>query len=306
MFGPSQDNYVKLVAINKAGVPSIEFFKEEAGVGVTVGTPIAIPSPVDRRLARARPDRRSRPPAPSGPPIASNGGAYVVVPGTVTLTGVTGGAVLRDPGQGRDHHHQQGRRLGRVAFERFAIGAGDPTIAARARATRCIGSTSRRSGQYIDTAGQTWTPDTGLFSPSTAIDEGATTTPLEIANTNDDVIYRTYRGNVGNVPIAQRVLTYNLGTRGLTSVDLRLHFAERAAGNNLPGERVFDIEAEGVVLRNDFDIVVAAGGQNTRHHRAVQGRPGDGREPDPRLPDRGRLRVDRRHRGPLPGDLPAA
>ncbi len=45
MFGPSQDNYVKLVAINKAGVPSIEFFKEEAGVGVTVGTPIAIPNP---------------------------------------------------------------------------------------------------------------------------------------------------------------------------------------------------------------------------------------------------------------------
>ncbi len=26
---------------------------------------------------------------------------------------------------------------------------------------------------------------------------------------------------------------------------------------------MFDIEAEGVVLRNDFDIVVAAGGQNT-------------------------------------------
>ena len=44
MFGPSQDNYVKLVAINQAGVLSIQF-KEESGVGVTVGTPIAIPNP---------------------------------------------------------------------------------------------------------------------------------------------------------------------------------------------------------------------------------------------------------------------
>ena len=39
----------------------------------------------------------------------------------------------------------------------------------------------------------------GLFSPSYAIAEGANVQPQEIANTNDDVIYRTYRGNVGNV-----------------------------------------------------------------------------------------------------------
>ena len=30
-FGPDQDNFVKLSAINKAGVPSIEFYSEVAG-----------------------------------------------------------------------------------------------------------------------------------------------------------------------------------------------------------------------------------------------------------------------------------
>ena len=249
--------------------PRIEFFKEEAGVGATVGTTIAIPSPstVASLELLLIADRR---PAPVRAAYAVDGGAVHRHARHRDLDRVTGGAVLLDPGEGRDHHDEQGRGLGRGRLRALR----DPAPAIR-RDARVLRDALYRldvagSGQYIDTAGATWTPDTGLFSPSTAIDEGATTTPLEIANTNDDVIYRTYRGNVGNVPIAQRVLTYNLGTRGLTSVDLRLHFAERAAGNNLPGERVFDIEAEGVVLRNDFDIVVAAGGQNTAIMRALQ------------------------------------
>ncbi len=261
MFGPSQDNYVKLVAINQAGIPSIQFFKEEAGVGVTVGTPIAIPTPanvssLELVLIADQAARTVR------AAYRVNGGTYIAMPGTVTLSSAQAALFFSTQAKAGVLTTNKGADSVEVVFERFAIGAGDPTAAPVAR-DALYRLDVAGAAPYTDTAGQVWTRDVGLFSPPTAIDEGAAVTPLEIANTADDVIYRTYRGNVGSVPIAQRVLTYNLGTRGLTSVDLRLHFAERAAGNNLPGERVFDIEAEGEVLRNDFDIVTAAGGQNT-------------------------------------------
>ena len=125
------------------------------------------------------------------------------------------------------------------------------------------------AGNYTDSLGQLWRPDTGLFSPSTAIDEGATTTPLEIDNTIDDVIYRTYRGNVGNVPLDQRVLSYALPTGTATRVDLRLHFAERSSGNNAAGRRIFDILAEGQLLYDNFDIFATAGGLNKAYVLAL-------------------------------------
>jgi malectin (di-glucose binding ER protein)/Calx-beta domain-containing protein len=118
------------------------------------------------------------------------------------------------------------------------------------------------SGDYTDVNGNVWRPDTGLFSPSSAPNEGANTAPLEIDRTSDDTIYDTYRGNVGNVPQAQRTLSYTLPTGSATSVDLRLHFAERAAGNNAAGRRLQDIFAEGTLLRDDFDVFAATGGQN--------------------------------------------
>ena len=49
----------------------------------------------------------------------------------------------------------------------------------------------------------------------------------------------------------------------MTKVDLRLHFAERAAANNTAGKRLFDIDVEGETVRQDFDIFAAAGGLNT-------------------------------------------
>jgi hypothetical protein len=117
------------------------------------------------------------------------------------------------------------------------------------------------SSNYTDTYARSWTTDAGFFSPSTAIDEGANIQTQEIAKTDDDVIYRTYRGNVGNVPLSQRVLTYNLPTNGIQNVDLRLHFAERVWTS--AGKRIFNIEAEGQVLRSNFDIFATAGAANT-------------------------------------------
>lgn len=115
---------------------------------------------------------------------------------------------------------------------------------------------------YTDTLSQVWKPDAGLFTPSTAPAEGASTLPLEIANTTDDPIYQTYRGNVGNVPLDQRILSYALPTGAATRIDLRLHFAERSPGNNAVGKRVFDILGEGVLLADNFDIFARAGAIN--------------------------------------------
>ena len=118
-----------------------------------------------------------------------------------------------------------------------------------------VGGTSN----YTDTVGSVWTPDSGLFSPTSAPAEGATTTPLEIANTSDDPIYQTYRGNTGSLP---RTLSYTLPTGAATRVDVRLHFAERYALNNAAGKRLFDILTEGTVRVSNFDIFVRAGGLN--------------------------------------------
>ena len=149
-----------------------------------------------------------------------------------------------------------------VTFDSFSVTPGDVTAGPDQRQALTRLDVAG-SGTYTDTNGKQWVPDTGLFSPSSAIDEGANVQPQEIANTNDDVIYRTYRGNVGNVPLAQRVLTYQIPTHGLTNMDLRLHFAERASGNDMPGDRLFDVVAEGDTVLHNFDILSASGGQNT-------------------------------------------
>jgi hypothetical protein len=129
------------------------------------------------------------------------------------------------------------------------------------------------SGNFMDSLGRVWKPDTGLFSPSTAPAEGSGVTPLAIDETIDDPIYQTYRGNVGNVPLAQRILSYALPVGTATSVDLRLHFAERSAGNNAVGRRLFDILGEGRLLVNNFDIFATTGALNRAYVLALDNIP---------------------------------
>jgi hypothetical protein len=119
------------------------------------------------------------------------------------------------------------------------------------------------SANYTDAIGQVWKPDTGLFTPSTAIAEPGSL-PNDVAGTTDDTIYDTYRGNVGAVPLDQRILSYALPIKaGLHKVNLRLLFAERCSCNTTVGKRVFNIAAEGQTIRSNFDIVQAAGAANT-------------------------------------------
>ena len=129
------------------------------------------------------------------------------------------------------------------------------------------------SADFTDTVGHVWKPDTGLFSPPTAIDEGATVTPLEIAGTDNDVIYQTYRGNVGAVPVSERVLRYEIPVSGAGTYDVRLHFAERCSCNGTAGRRKFDVEAEKRLVADDVDIFSASGALNTAHSVPLAGIP---------------------------------
>jgi hypothetical protein len=120
------------------------------------------------------------------------------------------------------------------------------------------------SANFVDSLGRTWTPDaTSQFSPTTAIAE-AGDLPADVLNTTDDVIYRTYRGNVGAVPLDQRVLTYSLPLpTGVQRVNVRLHFAERCSCDTAIGLRLFDVQMEGTTYSSSLDIVAAAGAANT-------------------------------------------
>jgi len=266
MFGPNQENYVKMVAINKGGTPSFEFWHEQNGVGATIGTTPAIPSPntldtLDLFLLANPASGEIRAAYRS---IGSAGDSgLVVLPTALTITGQNKGRFFeKQANAGIITMHKGSASPIVVTFDRFAVEAGDPTAGPDTREALHRLDVAG-AGDYTDTQGDTWTPDAGLFSPASAVDEGGSVMPQEIANTDDDVIYRTYRGNVGAVPLAQRVLTYDIPTFGLETMDLRLHFAERASGNDQPGERLFDVEAEGDVVLDDFDIVAASGGQHT-------------------------------------------
>ena len=118
-----------------------------------------------------------------------------------------------------------------------------------------VGATSN----YTDALGRLLVSDAGLFTPSTAPIEGNDSTAID--DTLDDPIYRTlYRGNVGNVPQDQRVISFALPMGAATRVDVRLHVAERFWTS--AGKRLEDIYAEGNLLVDGFDIWATAGAVN--------------------------------------------
>ena len=115
---------------------------------------------------------------------------------------------------------------------------------------------------YTDSDGNVWTSDTGLFEPSDIA--GAQSVGRSIANTEDDLLYQTYRGKIDGSPSQdQRTLSYELPVDTSDELNVRLHFAETYWGlDGRPGEgqRVFDIVVEGETISNDFDIAAEATG----------------------------------------------
>ena len=122
------------------------------------------------------------------------------------------------------------------------------------------------NGSYKDTSGDTWLSDTSpgiftLYRPSSAPAENPGN--VEIAGTDDDELYWTYRGNVSKEP--QDHLIYNLPLSAGT-YNLTLYFAERYWGKSgRPGEgqRVFDVTVEGKLRLDNFDIFAESKGADT-------------------------------------------
>jgi hypothetical protein len=115
---------------------------------------------------------------------------------------------------------------------------------------------------YTDIAGNVWTPDTGLFTPSSAPSEGASYPNQAIAHTQDDPLYRTYRALIpGNPPLSARVLTYNLPVPNTSQVAIYLHFAERFWTAN--GQRLFNIDVEGRRISTGLDLFKYGPGQDS-------------------------------------------
>lgn len=123
------------------------------------------------------------------------------------------------------------------------------------------------SSAYTDASGKTWGPDTGFTN---GVAENGGTPPPEIANTNDDTLYQTYRGKT-------TTLNYNFPISSPQNVDLDLHFAELYWGvkadlsDGGAGSRIFDLVAEGKIVLDDFDIAAAAGGPRKAIQRAIKG-----------------------------------
>ena len=267
-LGSDQDNFVKVAVIEKTvgGTtgPAIEFLAEQAGTGTTVGTPVLVPSPgavssIDLALL-ADPGTRTVRAA-----FRTNAGAWTVLPTAFTAPAAFAGKLFDVRSQAGILVSHKGGDQFVARYDSFAVVPGNVTGAAPAAREAALRLDTGSSTSFTDGAGNVWAPDTGRFTPTTAPNEGTRTDA--IAGTTDDPLYATYRGNTGSV--TPRTITYALPTKAATKVDLRLHFAERAAGNNAAGRRLFDIDVEGKTVRSGFDIYTAAGGLNTATVLAV-------------------------------------
>ncbi len=123
------------------------------------------------------------------------------------------------------------------------------------------------NGAFTTDSGNVWVSDRdrngyAMFAPATAKDEpaGGPNPNLDILGTTNDALYRSYRGNVGNVPQAERNITFYIPLENGPQT-LKLHFADLA--HTTPGKRVFDVTAEGQKVLSALDIVKDAGGGNT-------------------------------------------
>jgi hypothetical protein len=264
MFGPNQDNYVKMVVIGTSGNRVLQLHAEQNGTGANVGATVAISNAAnvsstvlslvaDPRDGKVR--GRYTINYTSGSPVTGT------MPGVLTLTGTQYNRFFDRRAKGCLITTHKSTSQIQLVFDRFAIESGEAG-SARPSVTRVnVGGPA-----YTDTLGNLYSVDTGLYTPGTAPAEGGAV--IAVANTLDDPLYYHYRGNVGSVPQAQRILTFNIPVGINPRVDARIHFAELhwgAPGGGAAGpvKRIFDISAEGVKWINDFDITAASGAART-------------------------------------------
>ena len=104
---------------------------------------------------------------------------------------------------------------------------------------RNVGSTS----QFVSSSGVVFAPDSGFLGGS--VFAGGQT---EIHGTTDDALYRKHRWGLAG---------YDVPVPGSGTYTVRLHFAETVMTR--PGQRVFDVAAEGSTVLNDLDVQARVG-----------------------------------------------
>lgn len=78
-----------------------------------------------------------------------------------------------------------------------------------------------------------------------------------ILNTDDDALYRTHRYTNN----AAKTLSYTLYPAYTGTYEVTLHFAETYLSGS--GKRIFDVNVNGVLLADDYDVFAAAGAMFT-------------------------------------------
>jgi hypothetical protein len=101
---------------------------------------------------------------------------------------------------------------------------------------------------YTDTQGNNWLADAYYNTGQTYASSEA------IAGTSDDPLYQSERWD----PPTGAELMYTLPLAN-GEYELRLHFAEIFTNVDSPGERVFDVRAEGHIVLDNYDIFAKAG-----------------------------------------------
>ncbi|MEP7071139.1 MAG: malectin domain-containing carbohydrate-binding protein [Verrucomicrobiota bacterium] len=264
MFGPDQDNFIKLAVENNGGLPSVHFYSEQKGVKKDIGTQVAVANPstlqsieltlfCDAAAGTVKAGYHAIYPG--------NDAGLILLPNTITLTGSQFNRFFAPRSNAGLVASSLNSTSTTITFDRFAVVNVAPTLNGPARYRLDVAGASN----YTDGNGNVWSPDTGYYTPATAATESWGTPAID--NTLDDVLYQTYRASLGSsTPQDQRTLTYNLSVPNGTA-NLRLHFAEvywgASAGNPTaggPGRRVFDVSVNGRKVLQNFDITGAAGG----------------------------------------------
>ncbi|MDQ3858089.1 MAG: choice-of-anchor D domain-containing protein, partial [Actinomycetota bacterium] len=148
MFGPDQDNYVKLVAINQSGAPAIQFFAEQNAAGSVVGSSVALANPqsltslelqllIDPGTATIRAAYRAN--------YASTSTGWVVLPNTVQITRSGVGRFFDPQSKGGVLVTSKGSATPiSITFDSFGIVAGDPTAPAATQVAHGAETSTRR------------------------------------------------------------------------------------------------------------------------------------------------------------------
>lgn len=268
MFGLDQDNYIKLVArVQDDGRVGLQFYSEKKGIGSTIGSvvPLSSSSPPQSLDLMLLTDPQAGTVRAAYRTVSATGemGSLVTLPSSVLLKGGKVGQYFAAQSKAGIVAFG-GTTPTTITFDKFAI-ASNETTAARTPIYRLD-----VAGSDYTESGRTWSSDTGTgfftSSPGEAIAEN--NFGVGIANTDNDLLYQTYRAKTGpeTSSMESRLLSYNLPVNG--KVDVRLHFAEiyfGAPGKDPGGigKRVFDVAIEGNTVLDNFDITAAAGGALT-------------------------------------------